>query len=70
MLFTAVYRGSLQEIFSGFFLAAVICATLATAVIGYFVSRRLQNGAPAQSVLRGLNGSLTASGELLAGEHE
>ena len=42
MLFVAVYRGSLDEILSGSFLAAVVGATLATAVVGYFLSRRLQ----------------------------
>src|SRR3954471_1891437 len=33
MLFVAVYRGSLDEILSGWFLLAVVGATLATAVV-------------------------------------
>ena len=64
MLFIAVYRGSLEEIFSGFFLAAVVCATLATALVGYFVSRRLQKGTRQESVQRGLNGSFANTGFL------
>jgi hypothetical protein len=64
MLFIAVYRGSLEEIFSGFFLAAVVCATLVTAAVGYFVSRRLQKGTRTESVLRGLNGSFANTGFL------
>ena len=64
MLFVAVYRGSLEEILSGYFLAAVIIATLATAVVGYFISRRVQGGAPPESILRGLNGSFANTGFL------
>jgi malonate transporter and related proteins len=64
MLFIAVYRGSLEEIFSGFFLAAVVCATLATAAVGYFVSRRLQKGTRQESVQRCLNGSFANTGFL------
>ena len=64
MLFIAVYRGSLEEIFSGSFLAAVVCATLVTAAVGYLVSRRLQKGTRPESVLRGLNGSFANTGFL------
>jgi hypothetical protein len=64
MLFVAVYRGSLDEILSGAFLAAMVGATLATAALGYFVSRRLQNGDRAESVLRGLNASFANTGYL------
>jgi predicted permease/phosphohistidine phosphatase SixA len=64
MLFVAVYRGSLEEILSGYFLAAVIIATLATALIGYLLSRRAQGGDRAQSILRGLNGSFANTGFL------
>ena len=64
MLFIAVYRGSLEEILSGYFLAAVIIATLATALIGYVLSRRAQGGDRAQSILRGLNGSFANTGFL------
>jgi predicted permease len=64
MLFVAVYRGSLEEILSGYFFAAVICATLATALIGYFVSRRVQNSDTAHGILRGLNASFANTGFL------
>jgi malonate transporter and related proteins len=64
MLFVAVYRGSLEEILSGYFLAAVVCATLSTALVGYLVSRRLQTAGRPESVLRGLNGSFANTGFL------
>ncbi len=64
MLFVAVYRGSLEEILSGYFLAAVIIATLATAIVGYFISRRVQGGDTPESILRGLNGSFANTGFL------
>jgi malonate transporter len=64
MLFVAVYRGSLDEILSGYFLAAVVVATLSTAVVGYFVSRRVQGGDRPESILRGLNGSFANTGFL------
>ncbi len=41
MLFIAVYRGSLDEILSGAFLVAVIGATFGTALVGFFLSRYL-----------------------------
>jgi malonate transporter len=64
MLFVAVYRGSLEEILSGYFLAAVIIATLATALAGYFLSRSAQGGDRPESILRGLNGSFANTGFL------
>jgi predicted permease/phosphohistidine phosphatase SixA len=64
MLFVAVYRGSLDEILSGYFLAAVIIATLCTALVGYFISRRAQGGDRPESILRGLNGSFANTGFL------
>jgi malonate transporter len=64
MLFIAVYRGSLDEILSGYFLAAVIIATLSTALVGYFLSRHAQGGDQAESILRGLNGSFANTGFL------
>jgi malonate transporter and related proteins len=64
MLFIAVYRGSLEEILSGYFLAAVVCATLSTALVGYFLSRRLQNAGQPDSILRGLNASFANTGFL------
>jgi malonate transporter len=64
MLFVAVYRGSLEEILSGYFLAAVVIATLSTALVGYVVSRRVQGAGRPESILRGLNGSFANTGFL------
>jgi malonate transporter and related proteins len=64
MLFIAVYRGSLEEILSGYFLAAVVCATLSTALVGYVLSRRVQNAGQPESILRGLNASFANTGFL------
>ena len=64
MLFVAVYRGSLEDILSGFFLLAVVVATLGTAVAGYLVSRHVQGALPAQSTLRALNASFANTGYL------
>ncbi len=64
MLFIAVYRGSLEEILSGYFLAAVVCATLSTALVGYMLSRRVQNAGQPESILRGLNASFANTGFL------
>jgi malonate transporter and related proteins len=62
MLFIAVYRGSLEEILSGFFLLAVIFATLGTAVAGYIISRFLQHAPRPESTLRALNASFANTG--------
>ncbi|HEU4352968.1 MAG TPA: AEC family transporter [Burkholderiales bacterium] len=63
MLFVAVYRGSLEEILSGAFLAAVVAATLGTAAVGFFISSL--SGAPsAESTMRGLNASFANTGYL------
>jgi malonate transporter and related proteins len=64
MLFIAVYRGSLEDILSGYFLAGVVAATLGTAVLGYLASRSLQGGSPAQSTMRALNASFANTGYL------
>jgi malonate transporter len=64
MLFIAVYRGSLEEILSGFFLLGVVAATLGTAVLGYFASRHLQSGSNAESTMRALNASFANTGYL------
>ena len=64
MLFVAVYRGSLDEILSGTFLAAVVAATLVTALVGYALSRYLKNGTAAESTLRALNASFANTGYL------
>ncbi len=64
MLFIAVYRGSLEDILSGYFLLGVVAATLGTAVLGYLLSRSLQQGAPAESTMRALNASFANTGYL------
>src|SRR5688572_26929949 len=63
MLFIAVYRGSLEEILSGYFLLAVIGATLGTAVVGFLLSN-LSGGSNAESTLRALNASFANTGYL------
>jgi malonate transporter len=63
MLFIAVYRGSLEEILSGYFLLAVIMATLATAVVGFTISH-LSAAPPAESTMRALNASFANTGYL------
>ena len=64
MLFVAVYRGSLEEILSGYFLLGVIAATLATALLGYALSRFLRNDSPAANTMRALNASFANTGYL------
>jgi malonate transporter len=64
MLFIAVYRGSPDEILSGYFLLAVLGATLGTALVGFFVSRYLNNAGPAESTMRALNASFANTGYL------
>jgi malonate transporter len=64
MLFVAVYRGSLEEILSGSFLLAVILATLATALAGFFISHYFLGAAPAESTMRALNASFANTGYL------
>jgi hypothetical protein len=63
MLFIAVYRGSLEEILSGYFLLAVILATLGTAVAGFLLSN-LSSASPAESTMRALNASFANTGYL------
>lgn len=64
MLFIAVYRGSLEEILSGQFLAAVVLATLGTALVGYWLSRAFNRATQAESTLRALNASFANTGYL------
>jgi malonate transporter and related proteins len=64
MLFVAVYRGSLDEILSGGFLAAVILATLGTALTGFALSYFVAGAPPAESTLRALNASFANTGYL------
>jgi malonate transporter and related proteins len=63
MLFVAVYRGSLDEILSGYFLLAVIVATVGTALVGFLLSH-LQGASPAENTLRALNASFANTGYL------
>jgi malonate transporter and related proteins len=63
MLFVAVYRGSLEEILSGYFLLAVIVATVSTALVGFFLSR-IDDGTAAESTMRALNASFANTGYL------
>ena len=63
MLFIAVYRGTLEEILSGYFLLAVIGATLGTAAVGFLVSH-FAHAPPAESTLRALNASFANTGYL------
>lgn len=64
MLFVAVYRGSLDEILNGSFLAVVILATLATAFAGFALSHFVSGAPPAESTMRGLNASFANTGYL------
>lgn len=64
MLFVAVYRGSLSEILSGYFIIAVIGATVGTAVVGFLLSRYFNGATPAESTLRALNASFANTGYL------
>ena len=63
MLFVAVYRGSLDEILSGYFLLAVIFATVGTALVGFLLSH-LQGATPAENTMRALNASFANTGYL------
>ena len=63
MLFVAVYRGSLDEILSGYFLLAVIVATVGTALVGFLLSH-VQGASPAENTMRALNASFANTGYL------
>ena len=63
MLFVAVYRGSLEEILSGYFLLAVIVATVGTALVGFLLSH-MQGASPAENTMRALNASFANTGYL------
>ena len=64
MLFVAVYRGSLDEILSGYFMLGVILATLGAALAGFSLSYFLWGAPAADSVMRGLNASFANTGYL------
>jgi predicted permease len=63
MLFVAIYRGSLEEILSGSFLAAVVGATVLTAAAGFALSHA-SGAEPAESTMRALNASFANTGYL------
>jgi predicted permease len=64
MLFAAVVRGSLDQIFNLPFLGGVVAATLACAAAGFAVSAWLQGGTPQEHSLRALNASFSNTGYL------
>ena len=64
MLFAAVARGSLEQIFNLPFLCGVVIATLACAGAGFAVSAWLQGGTPQEHSLRALNASFSNTGYL------
>lgn len=64
MLFVAVYRGSLNDILSGYFLVSVLAATLLTALAGYAVSALSRKASKAENTMRALNASFANTGYL------
>ena len=64
MLFAAVVRGSLDEIFNLPFLVGVVVATLACAAAGFALSAWLQGGTPQEHSQRALNASFSNTGYL------
>ena len=64
MLFAAVVRGSLEQIFNLPFLAGVVIATLACAAAGFALSAWVSGGSPQEHSLRALNASFSNTGYL------
>lgn len=64
MLFAAVARGSLEQIFNLPFLAGVVLATLACAAAGFALSAWASGGSPQEHSLRALNASFSNTGYL------
>ena len=64
MLFAAVARGSLDQIFNLPFLAGVVVATLACAAAGFALSVWISGGSPQEHSLRALNASFSNTGYL------
>jgi predicted permease len=64
MLFAAVARGSLEEIFNLPFLAGVVVATLACAAAGFALSALVSGGTPQEHSLRAMNASFSNTGYL------
>ena len=64
MLFAAVARGSLEQIFNLPFLSGVVVATLACAAAGFALSAWWSGGSPQEHSLRALNASFSNTGYL------
>ena len=64
MLFAAVARGSLEQIFNLPVLAGVVLATLACAAAGFALSAWASGGSPQEHSLRALNASFSNTGYL------
>ena len=64
MLFAAVARGSLEQIFNFPFLSGVVAATLACAAAGFALSAWISGGSPQEHSLRALNASFSNTGYL------
>jgi predicted permease len=64
MLFAAVARGSLEQIFNLPFLTGVVAATLACAAVGFALSAWISGGSPQEHSLRALNASFSNTGYL------
>lgn len=64
MLFTAVARGSIAQIFNLPFLAGVVVATLACAAAGFVLSAWMTRDGPQEHALRALNASFSNTGYL------
>lgn len=64
MLFAAVARGSLAQIFNLPFLAGVVAATLACAAAGFALSAWFSGGSAQEHSLRALNASFSNTGYL------
>lgn len=64
MLFAAVARGSLEQIFDLPFLCGVVAATLACAAVGFAFSAWLMGGSPQEHAMRALNASFSNTGYL------
>ena len=64
MLFAAVARGSLEQIFNFHFLTGIVLATLACAAAGFALSAWMTGGSPQEHSLRALNASFSNTGYL------
>jgi malonate transporter len=64
LLFSAVARGSIAQIFNLPFLSGVVIATLACAAAGFALSAWMTNDGPQEHALRALNASFSNTGYL------